>query len=1107
MDMNNSKSRVIALLLVIPLLLIFVMTSVVETTQIIVDIPVSSVAILGDKVVDIDIATQSNVYQIKTEITPKNASNQTVTLDFDEQVPGQEKANVKITDDGKVVALSLGSVIITATAGNGRQDKIQINFTMNAVSDVSAVTMQVPIKVGESIDLTDGQYLAKRGTINNATWTSEKPQVASVNDLGVVKGQSVGNTSVSGAIAGKHLNAQTGEVTDKVYNVTYQVDVTSVVDTQTGLAFINSPKSPDGLHIKPTMGKANFTFTCDEQKLQQYGGLTTYVSADDQQGIATAELTQLADGSFSLDVQLADTAQENVKYAVEIRSANPLMTTDAEQTAQGDYITTVYVQKGYWTYINLNQTRQAMVVKSNSQNLLALASDIMQEASSIMKVTYKSSNPEVLTVQTVGNTCRLTSKSTEGSALVWAEVEILGTVVETNKVQIAVVDPAKSITFGENTQDLGIENIKTIADNEVVFANGLDKNDPTTYNFYKKENNYTLTSTTYTLQLNANKQGSGQKVNNADIIWRSSDENIATVTNGVVTVVGSGEVTITASSAYNEMLGLDTPVVGQVTLRCVKDSLWVDDYYDLMFAMERTIGGVLASMPAVLRNDVMLAPVLGDVTFTDYRNYLDNFATSTMQTTMDGTYYKDNNRWEDAKIRYCVNVTNDIYGNGRYICGEYITNSKRLTGYTNFEGPLDLVRASYTENNALENAAVKAQDNVVFMVNTPNITLCNVELKGCADETLHGWFQQDGVTPFEEPNLSNFDNVGTVLEVVEDGCNLVYSRVNNGRTVVRIFGKAYQQELAQMDLTTQQQYIKANAQSLRTQTTISNCILEYGREFVLKLSSNQIVKNKSTIDHNYTEEEKKNLSHIASPKLSGYDQIGGLYSGQSGYQQQVENFYNDFVLTDVTLRNSVLANSGLFCVGFESRFAGSLLFGENIAQLAKYFNLPESGWAHVAGTSMPARLKLEGDVRFYDWKVLANVNAESLIEVSPNFVGHEYLSLNIQQMVETFQNKQLADSDAKLLVEKQGKLYINGATAFYGGGKNYSYIDTSGTNSNFVPLECYSVPMNMLPHPLFTTAAGEESFRFYLYNSNSSLDINQQTNDMADNTAYSWLYR
>ncbi|MBO5866847.1 MAG: hypothetical protein J6Q55_02190, partial [Clostridia bacterium] len=501
-----------------------------------------------------------------------------------------------------------------------------------------------------------------------------------------------------------------------------------------------------------------------------------------------------------------------------------------------------------------------------------------------------------------------------------------------------VVDPAKSITFSENTEALGLENIKTIASHEVEFVTGINKNNPATYNFYKQENNYSLTSATYSLGVVATQQSSGQKVDAADLIWRSSNTDIARVENGVVTVMGTGEVQISAISAYNDMLGLtgDDAVVGKVTLRCVGDSVWVDDYYDLMFAMERTIGGQSASLPVVLRNNVMLAPLLGDTTFTDFVNYLDNYCTTTMRTTMDATYYVDNNREEDAIIRYCVNITNDIYGNGRYICGEYITNSARITGYANFRGPLDLVRiASFGSSNAVasgESASVKAQDNVVFMVNTPNINICNVELKGCADETLHGWYKTDGVTPAQEPNLSNFDNVGTVLEVVEDGLNLTYSRVNNGRTVVRVFGKAYDEQISPSKRTVeqQQQYIKDNIETLRTQTTISNCILEFGREFILKLSSNQIIKNKSTIDpdNGYTSSQLETLkgpSSLPSPYLTGYtdnSKFGGLYTGQSQHADTVQSFYDDYVLTDIILRDSVFSNSGLFCVGFESRFAG-----------------------------------------------------------------------------------------------------------------------------------------------------------------------------------------
>ena len=1124
--MNNSKTRVISLLLVIPLLLIFVMTSVVETTQIMVDIPVSSVKILGEKVVDIDIATQSNLYQIQTEITPKNATNQNVMLDASEGVPGQQKANVKITDDGKIVALSLGSVIITATAGNGRQDKIQLNFAMDAVSDVTAVTMQVPIKVGESINLTDGEYLSKRGTIDDATWTSDAPTIASVNDLGIVKGQSVGNTNVNGAIVGKHLNDQTGEVTNKTYNVTYNVDVTSVVDSQTGLAFSNSPVDPNGLRIKPTLDKATFLFDVSKDKLAEYGNLTTYLTADDEQGIASANITTLADGSFQLDVTLADTAQENVKYAVEIHSTGVAQPSNRRALAgqsQGEYITTVYVQKGYYTYAELQQDRQAMVVKSTSQNLLALVDDILPEASTIVNVTYKSSNTDVLAVQTIGKACRLTSKNTVGKASIWAEIKLLDQVITTKEVEVYVVDPAKSITFSENTEALGLENIKTIAGNVVEFATGFDKTNPATYHFYKQENNYTLVPTTYTLGVTAKKLGSGQNAEPDDIIWRSSDESIATVKDGIVTVVGNGEVQITATSAYNEMLKLDTPVLAKVTLRCQKDAIWADDYYHLMFAMEHTVGGQLASLPVVLRSDIMLAPALGDTAFTDYQNYMENYCTTTMQTTADATFYKDRGLYEtDAKIRYCVNITNDIYGNGKYICGEYITNSKRITGYEVFRGPLDLVKiVSTAVDNVAQSAAVKAQDNVVFLVNTKDVTICNVELKGCADETLYGWSTEEK----PEANLSNFDKVGTVLEVVEDGCNVVYSRVNNGRTVVRIFGKAYDEQLDPTKRSTleQEQYIKDNMQSLRTQTLMSNCILENGREFILKLSSNQIIKNISSFDMAYTGVQ---IQSAASPALLGnylQNYIGKFWSEESGYEvnhvksgmylgaekhsqyaNDVEQFYNDYVLTDVILRNSVLHQSGLFCVGFESRFAGIWLFGQDLLQ----FKLPEQGWAHVAGTSMPARLKLEGDVRFYDWKVLDNVNAETLIEVSDKFQYKQYLSLDIKEMVTKFQQTEIENgNDADLLYEYSGNVYINGATAFYGGGKNYNYIDASDVNDNFVPLKEYYVPMSYLPRPEFISAAGDDPFRFYLYNYNSTLNRAQQESDFADGSAFNWLYK
>ena len=147
---------------------------------------------------------------------------------------------------------------------------------------------------------------------------------------------------------------------------------------------------------------------------------------------------------------------------------------------------------------------------------------------------------------------------------------------------------------------------------------------------------------------------------------------------------------------------------------------------------------------------------------------------------------------------------------------------------------------------------------------------------------------------------------------------------------------------------------------------------------------------------------------------------------------------------------------------------------------------------------------------YFQLEVLANVNSETLIEVSENFgdLG-EFLVLDIQRMVQEYQADQEANVPGyePLLLEKEGSWYINGATAFYGGGKNYSYIDVSGVNSNFVDLDYYKVSMSYMPHSAFQSAGGTEPFRFYLYNVNSSLDVTKQMQDMDDNTAYRWIAR
>ena len=91
----------------------------------------------------------------------------------------------------------------------------------------------------------------------------------------------------------------------------------------------------------------------------------------------------------------------------------------------------------------------------------------------------------------------------------------------------------------------------------------------------------------------------------------------------------------------------------------------------------------------------------------------------------------------------------------------------------------------------------------------------------------------------------------------------------------------------------------------------------------------------------------------------------------------------------------------------------------------------------------------------------------------------------------------------------QGNDYVNGAIVFYGGGKNYSWVDTSEVSANFNALNSYDVPLSYFGSRvnLIYYAAGKENFRFMTYESDGNINYETQRDALADGSAYSWLIR
>ena len=146
-----------------------------------------------------------------------------------------------------------------------------------------------------------------------------------------------------------------------------------------------------------------------------------------------------------------------------------------------------------------------------------------------------------------------------------------------------------------------------------------------------------------------------------------------------------------------------------------------------------------------------------------------------------------------------------------------------------------------------------------------------------------------------------------------------------------------------------------------------------------------------------------------------------------------------------------------------------------------------------------------GDVRFYDWKKVDSVNSDTLVTGSQDILDRIGFNLDIAALISNYDGE-----NASMLTKIfEGEQYVSGAVAFYGGGKNYSVLDVSMTDDRFNALTSFEVPLSMLGERvnLIYLSAGAEPFRFLLYGADSELSPEKQMSDIADNSAYIWVYR
>lgn len=601
--------------------------------------------------------------------------------------------------------------------------------------------------------------------------------------------------------------------------------------------------------------------------------------------------------------------------------------------------------------------------------------------------------------------------------------------VKTAKVTV-VIRP-KNMTVTESAKEYGIEKIFTLGGYE--------------FNVYGETIASALGERAFALHFQTpTEAGAGFAEN---ITWHSSSDKVLIDKNGVISFVDDsfvGEVEFWATFGYNGVSEKAT----SYTIRCVANGVNVYNYIDLYRATKATDHQI------VLHNDIIddFGYINGEVVYTE------------MDTTYDKTYYENIEKEDQAKVKILLEFRNDLYGNGHIINAHNVTYKitkeekngvieRTLDPNALFKGPLNFV-AMVEDNGAT--ISVKAQDNICFAL-YDGVTINNVELRGC-DLTS----DEDG-----NQDLIDLDYIGTTVEVLGDDVNIAYSRINNGRTVLRAFGDAEDSE----------KVIHIN---------ITNSVLSGAREFIMRVGSNRFIDG---TDDNM------------SPNLPG-DTVGE-YNSKKEYhtftEAQKKAYDEKYINTFVTVKNSVFKDTGIFAIGMDSHFAGAALHnGKKLGSVNPNFEKYLGNWYNLAKTSYGVKLYFEGEVELYNWKDLEDIDSSTLIKIEG--VSAFNMELNLKEMVEMASQQPVFKN---ILTPHKEKNYVHAGIAFFGGGKNYSIFDSESD----ISLGRYEVSLDIVNKTILKIAAGNEDFYFFIYDKTSSFTPKMQEEKLADKSAYECIYK
>ncbi len=501
---------------------------------------------------------------LKATISPSNATDKTVKW---------TSSNTKIatvTSSGTVKPVGKGTATITATSENGLKATCKVTVYMKATG-VELNKSEASVYAGEKITLK-ASVLPDDANEQSVVWSSSDSDIAKVSSKGVVTGVKSGAAIITVKTKEGDFTAQCS-VTVKQHVTSISIDRSNITivlgaehklnaevkpadATEKGYSFSSSDDKivsvDENGNIKAlSCGSAVITATSKENDKKDTCKVTVIKPLEDIE-LITAEIT-VFDGKSSLieyKIIPEDATDKELVFESEDKS---VAVVDEAGLVKG-------VGKGT-TYITVKAANNKNVVKMCKVTVLQSANSVVTD-----KDEYVLYENEALKID-----ARVLPENAENLSVYWTNEDDSVATVDANGNVKALKKGETIMKVTSNQNPDAFKEIKIIV-KRAVTAVKLDISEKTVYS----GESFTLTAGV--LPEDASETG---------IVWKSSDESIATVKNGKVSAKAGGEVVITAVSADNEKIAAECKVTVRqlpqsVELSAESKTMNVGDTYALV---------------------------------------------------------------------------------------------------------------------------------------------------------------------------------------------------------------------------------------------------------------------------------------------------------------------------------------------------------------------------------------------------------------------------------------------------------------------------------------------------------------------------------------------